>query len=153
MVKISRHASHKIVYTSTPLLKVLDPPLVSVCIYKINQYWSISSYCINYKISKLWNFSSTPLRTEVTLLKVYDMCIHAVLNLCVVTGSMVASICWNDGANMLAAMQDGNFVVWYHPGIVHADKNLLPLTVQTKEGRCVGLHSINLTGRQLMSLL
>ena len=50
-------------------------------------------------------------------------------------GSMVTSICWNDGANMLAAMQDNNFVVWYHPGIVHADKDLLPLTLLTKEGR------------------
>lgn len=50
-------------------------------------------------------------------------------------GSMVTSICWNDGANMLAAMQDNSFVVWYHPGIVHADKDLLPLTLLTKEGR------------------
>ena len=66
------------------------------------------------------------------------------LNICVVTGSMVMSICWNDSANMLAAMQDGHFVVWYHPGIVHADKDLLPLTVQTKEGRYVGLHNIDL---------
>ena len=50
-------------------------------------------------------------------------------------GSMVSSICWNDGANMLAAMQDNTFVVWYHPGIIHADKDLLPLTTLTKEGR------------------
>ena len=50
-------------------------------------------------------------------------------------GSMVTSICWNDGANILAAMQDNHFVVWYHPGIVHADKDLLPLTLFTKEGR------------------
>ena len=50
---------------------------------------------------------------------------------------MVSSICWNDGANMLAAMQDNTFVVWYHPGIVHADKDLLPLTLLTKEGRYV----------------
>ena len=48
---------------------------------------------------------------------------------------MVTSICWNNSVNMLAAMQDGSFVVWYHPGIVHADRELLPLTVLTKEGR------------------
>ena len=51
------------------------------------------------------------------------------------SGSMVTSICWNNSVNMLAAMQDGSFVVWYHPGIVHADRELLPLTVLTKEGR------------------
>lgn len=57
------------------------------------------------------------------------MCMHPP------SGSMVTSICWNDNVNMLAAMQDGNFVVWYHPGIVHADRELLPMTVLTKEGR------------------
>ena len=51
------------------------------------------------------------------------------------TGSMVTSICWNDCTNMLAAMQDNKFVVWYHPAVVYADKDLLPLTIVHKEGR------------------
>ena len=55
-------------------------------------------------------------------------------------GSMVTSICWNDHTNMLAAMQDNKFVVWYHPAVVYADKDLLPLTIVHKEGRWVGVH-------------
>ena len=48
---------------------------------------------------------------------------------------MVTSICWNNRTNMLAAMQDKTFVVWYHPAVVYADKDLLPHTVVHKEGR------------------
>ena len=59
----------------------------------------------------------------------------------------MTSICWNDGANMLAAMQDNSFVVWYHPGIIHADKDLLPLTLLTKEGR----YSIRMTNDVALS--
>ena len=51
------------------------------------------------------------------------------------TGSMVTSISWNDRTNMLAAMQDNKFVVWYHPAVVYSDKDLLPLTIVQKEGR------------------
>ena len=53
-------------------------------------------------------------------------------------GSMVTSICWNNRTNMLAAMQDKTFMVWYHPAVVYADKDLLPHTVVRKEGRWVG---------------
>lgn len=49
-------------------------------------------------------------------------------------GSMVTSLCWNDRTNMLAAMQDGKFVVWYHPAVVYFDKDLLPQTTVHKEG-------------------
>lgn len=49
-------------------------------------------------------------------------------------GSMVSSVCWNDGTNMLAAMQDNRLTVWYHPAIVYSDKDLLPVTLVHKEG-------------------
>eukprot|EP00731_Ephydatia_muelleri_P030250 Em0021g773a len=48
-------------------------------------------------------------------------------------GSMVTSICWNSSANMLAAMQDGKFVLWYHPVVVYTDRDLLPQTLLRKE--------------------
>ena len=51
------------------------------------------------------------------------------------TGSMVTSIGWNDRSNMLAAMQDAKFVVWYHPAVVYTDRDLLPQTLLCKEGR------------------
>lgn len=50
-------------------------------------------------------------------------------------GSMVSSIFWNDTVNMLAAMQDNKFVVWYYPAVIYSDKDLLPLTRYIKEGR------------------
>ena len=53
----------------------------------------------------------------------------------VTVGSMVSSICWNDSVNMLAAMQDNKFVVWYHPAVIYSDKDLLPHTCYSKEGR------------------
>ena len=46
---------------------------------------------------------------------------------------MVTSICWNSSANMLAAMQDGKFVLWYHPAVVYTDRDLLPQTLLRKE--------------------
>lgn len=48
---------------------------------------------------------------------------------------MVSSICWNDSVNMLAAMQDNKFIVWYHPAVIYSDRDLLPLTQFTKEER------------------
>ena len=50
-------------------------------------------------------------------------------------GSMVSSMCWNETCNMLATMQDGKFVVWCYPAVIHSDKDLLPLTKVVKEGR------------------
>ena len=43
-------------------------------------------------------------------------------------------MCWNDSVNMLAAMQDDKFVVWYHPAVIYSDKDLLPHIRFTKEG-------------------
>lgn len=63
-----------------------------------------------------------------------DCCMHVICML-LYSGSMVSSICWNDTVNMLAAMQDNKFVVWYHPAVIYSDKDLLPLTRYTKEGR------------------
>lgn len=79
---------------------------------------------------------------------IYNYVIYMYINILLLSacdaGSMVTSICWNDGANMLAAMQDGNFVVWYHPGIVHLDRDLLPITVLTKEGRYMYIYTDSL---------
>ena len=50
----------------------------------------------------------------------------------------MTSMCWNETANMLATVQDGMFVVWCYPAVIHFDKELLPLTKITKERRWVG---------------
>uniref|UniRef100_A0A6A7G623 Intraflagellar transport protein 80 homolog n=2 Tax=Hirondellea gigas TaxID=1518452 RepID=A0A6A7G623_9CRUS len=43
-------------------------------------------------------------------------------------GGMVQSLKWNDGANVLAALQDSNLVVWYCPAVIFVDSSLLPYT-------------------------
>lgn len=48
---------------------------------------------------------------------------------------MVSSMCWNDSVNMLAAMQDDKFIVWYHPAVIYSDKDLLTLTQYTRQER------------------
>ncbi|XP_054901538.1 intraflagellar transport protein 80 homolog [Poeciliopsis prolifica] len=49
-------------------------------------------------------------------------------------GSMVHSMAWNDSANILCGIQDIQFTVWYYPGVVFTDKDLLPRTIYTKDG-------------------
>jgi intraflagellar transport protein 80 len=40
-------------------------------------------------------------------------------------GNNIHNFVWNDTYNMLAGITDGRFTVWYYPGIVFVDKNLL----------------------------
>ena len=39
---------------------------------------------------------------------------------------MVTTIMWHDTTNMLSALQDGRFTVWYYPRAVYIDTELLP---------------------------
>lgn len=48
---------------------------------------------------------------------------------------MVHSVAWNDAANILCGIQDNLFTVWYYPSVVFTDKELLPKTLLTKDGR------------------
>lgn len=52
-------------------------------------------------------------------------------------GTMIMSLAWNDNTNMLAALADGKFTVWYYPSAVYVDRDLLPKTVFEKEARFV----------------
>ncbi|KAK3095326.1 hypothetical protein FSP39_013242, partial [Pinctada imbricata] len=48
-------------------------------------------------------------------------------------GNMIQSLQWNDSANMLAALADGKFTVWYYPNSVYVDRDLGAKTVFSKE--------------------
>ncbi|XP_013386357.1 intraflagellar transport protein 80 homolog isoform X2 [Lingula anatina] len=48
-------------------------------------------------------------------------------------GTMILSQVWNDNSNMLAAMADGKFTVWYYPNVAYVDRDLLPKTVCEKD--------------------
>ncbi|XP_064394634.1 intraflagellar transport protein 80 homolog [Halichondria panicea] len=49
-------------------------------------------------------------------------------------GTMVSSVAWNNGSNILVGMCDTKFIAWYHPGVVYTDKELLPQTLLIKQG-------------------
>ncbi|CAJ1065331.1 intraflagellar transport protein 80 homolog [Xyrichtys novacula] len=49
-------------------------------------------------------------------------------------GSMVHSMAWNDAANILCGVQDGQLTMWYYPSAVFTDKELLPKTLYIKDG-------------------
>ncbi|XP_053728928.1 intraflagellar transport protein 80 homolog [Synchiropus splendidus] len=48
-------------------------------------------------------------------------------------GSMIHSMAWNDSANILCGIQDNQVKVWYYPGVVFVDKELLSKTLYTKD--------------------
>ena len=50
-------------------------------------------------------------------------------------GSLVHTMAWNDAASILCGIQGNQFTVWYHPGVVLTDKELLPRTLELKDGR------------------
>jgi intraflagellar transport protein 80 len=49
--------------------------------------------------------------------------------------TMVDSIKWNDSTQMLVAIADSKFIVWYYPSIVYIDRDLLPAIKHTREDR------------------
>ena len=48
---------------------------------------------------------------------------------------MINSFKWNDETNMLAALTDGKFMVWYYPNAVYVDKALLQMTLHERDAR------------------
>lgn len=51
------------------------------------------------------------------------------------SGTMITTMAWNDNTNMLAAFQDGRFIVWYYPSAVYVDQDILPKTLLEKDSR------------------
>jgi intraflagellar transport protein 80 len=48
---------------------------------------------------------------------------------------MIQSLSWNDSANMLTAIADSKFTVWYYPNTVFVDRDLVNRTVFSKDAR------------------
>jgi intraflagellar transport protein 80 len=61
-------------------------------------------------------------------------------------GSMCDSVVWHESTDMLAAMVDQKLVVWYYPGAIFVDKDLVHLTKFVKETGCVGFPTYHLLG-------
>jgi hypothetical protein len=52
---------------------------------------------------------------------------------------MVDTFLWNEEVDMIAAMVDGKFVVWYYPNSVFVDEDVVGYTKFEKDGRLVSL--------------
>ncbi|KAL2911875.1 hypothetical protein HK105_208658 [Polyrhizophydium stewartii] len=50
-------------------------------------------------------------------------------------GSMVETFAWNDETDMLFAIADGKFTIWYYPNAVFVDEDIAPLTRVERDAR------------------
>lgn len=50
-------------------------------------------------------------------------------------GTMVDTFSWNEEVDMIAAMVDGKFVVWYYPNVVFVDEDIIGYSKFEKDGR------------------
>ena len=48
-------------------------------------------------------------------------------------GTNIQNFVWNDAYNMLAGIADNRFTIWYYPGIVYVDKNLLHRSIYQRD--------------------
>jgi intraflagellar transport protein 80 len=51
---------------------------------------------------------------------------------------MVETMAWNDETDMLAALTDGKFVVWYYPNVMFIDEDVAHLTRLEKDASVFG---------------
>ncbi len=48
-------------------------------------------------------------------------------------GTNIHNFVWNDAYNMLAGLADSRFTIWYYPGVVYVDKNLLSRSMYQRD--------------------
>ncbi|TPX54497.1 hypothetical protein PhCBS80983_g05895 [Powellomyces hirtus] len=65
-------------------------------------------------------------------------------------GTMVETFTWNADTDLLVAMMDYKFVVWYYPNVVFVDEDVAPLTKFEKDGSAFGKDAqiVNFQGAQ-----
>ncbi|TPX69276.1 hypothetical protein SpCBS45565_g02595 [Spizellomyces sp. 'palustris'] len=65
-------------------------------------------------------------------------------------GTMVETFAWNADTDLLVAMMDYKFVVWYYPNVVFIDEDIAPLTKFEKDGSNFGKNAqiVNFFGTQ-----
>lgn len=63
-------------------------------------------------------------------------------------GSIIETISWNDDNDLLVAIMDTKFVVWYYPSAVFVDEDIAPLARSERDGSAYGknLQIISFTG-------
>lgn len=65
--------------------------------------------------------------------------------------TMIQSLSWNNETNMLAALADGKFTVWYYPNAVYVDKDLLSKTTVERDASEFGKnpHLLSFLGKHV----
>ncbi|KAI9344345.1 WD40-repeat-containing domain protein [Obelidium mucronatum] len=65
-------------------------------------------------------------------------------------GTMVDTFSWNDEADMISAIVDWKFMVWYYPNVVFIDADIEPMTRFEKDGSVFGKNAqfISFNGTQ-----
>lgn len=65
-------------------------------------------------------------------------------------GTMVDTMRWNEDTNMLAAVMDGKFAVWYYPTVMFIDEDIVEETKLVRDGSQFGRDStfVSFTGAQ-----
>ncbi|CAM6088739.1 unnamed protein product [Calypogeia fissa] len=88
---------------------------------------------------------SSPNRKLVFIDRNHDLFITPVLKVAIFKlGAMVDYAIWNDSNDILAAILDHKFVVWYYPHAAYVDRDLLKYVKVTKE--CLAGESAKLQG-------
>ncbi|KAK2150951.1 hypothetical protein LSH36_381g02111 [Paralvinella palmiformis] len=66
-------------------------------------------------------------------------------------GTMIQSLVWNDETNMLVALNNGRFTVWYYPNAIYVDNDVLSKTVMTRDASEFGKkpHLLSFIGKQV----
>ena len=59
-------------------------------------------------------------------------------------GTMVETFSWNDEIDMIAAMVDGKFIVWYYPSAFFVDEDIANLTRFERDGRFAFINPVPL---------
>lgn len=65
----------------------------------------------------------------------WSLVLYVLIDIFGSAGSMIDTFAWNDEIDMIAAMSDGKFVVWYYPNAVFVDEDVAAMTKFEKDGR------------------
>ena len=103
--------------------------MASFCLTCPNKKNSSLKISINFSAMFL-SIMRSPVICALLLLADFCLCVFF-------SGTMITTMAWNDNTNMLAAFQDGRFIVWYYPSAVYVDQDILPKTLLEKDSRYI----------------
>lgn len=98
----------------------------------------MSAWKVDINLSATFLSLQSPVICPLFLLA--EVCVFVFVFVFFLLGTMITTMAWNDNTNMLAAFQDGRFIVWYYPSAVYVDQDILPKTLLEKDSRYTHIH-------------